>query len=81
MSGAGDRAAWVNWNPDPDIHTLDRVLPRGVAIATCGITVRKQLGEPFDPTHPKACEDCAAGRKRSIDLNAPGVIVCTRVGS
>lgn len=70
------KVAWVNWNPDPEIHTLDRVLPRGIAVATCGVTVRRSLPEPFDPAHPKACEDCAAGRKRPIDMS--NAIVCRR---
>lgn len=81
--------AWVNWNPDPEIHAFgERRQARTVAL--CGVMVREHRGD-FDPTAAKACQYCATGvafghsvemtrglRRLLEEPDLSGVIVCRR---
>ncbi len=51
--------AWVNWNPEPEVHAFGAELGRRpLVVGLCGISVRERRGD-FDPADPKACAFCA----------------------
>lgn len=78
--------AWVNWNPNPDVHAFGADMGARV-VALCRVTVRERRGT-FDPDDPKACEFCARAvregwsfeeaqnHRPAIDLSR--AIVCRR---
>lgn len=81
------RAAWVNWNPDPQIHAFGTMIqPQGIMVAMCRVVVREARGV-FDPDAPKACPTCADDvrhgrtwddvKDRQMPI-PPNAIVCRR---
>lgn len=79
--------AWVNGNPDPDVHAYGATLGRRqVVVGLCRITVRREVGR-FDPSDPRSCVDCARFVRDGLTWDdvkdrttvfGPGTIVCRR---